>query len=89
MLLQDSSGGSPSLSSNNGDSIEPLTGLETILEELLQEDGYSSSRYHFIIWKTKKEEVVYCSLCIANIALAYNSRIMTRMTKIGLVWMCN
>jgi len=39
-LLQDSSTGSPSLSSNNGDTIEPLPGLETILEELLKEDGY-------------------------------------------------
>lgn len=46
MLLQDSSSGSPSLSSNNGDTIEPLPGLETILEELLQEEGYSS-QYHF------------------------------------------
>lgn len=40
LLLQDSSAGSPSLSSSNGDAIEPLTGLETILEELLKEDGY-------------------------------------------------
>uniref|UniRef100_A0A1J3E810 30S ribosomal protein S1, chloroplastic n=1 Tax=Noccaea caerulescens TaxID=107243 RepID=A0A1J3E810_NOCCA len=39
VILKDSSAGSPSLSSSNGDAIEPLPGLETILEELLQEDG--------------------------------------------------
>ncbi|XP_009102590.1 30S ribosomal protein S1 homolog B [Brassica rapa] len=39
VILKDSSSGSPSLSSSNGDTIEPLPGLETILEELLQEDG--------------------------------------------------
>ncbi|KAL1219325.1 Small ribosomal subunit protein bS1c [Cardamine amara subsp. amara] len=39
VILKDSSAGSPTLSSNNGDTIEPLPGLETILEELLKEDG--------------------------------------------------
>ncbi|XP_010527430.1 PREDICTED: uncharacterized protein LOC104804781 [Tarenaya hassleriana] len=39
VVLQDGSTGSASLSPNNGDKIEPLPGLESILDELLQEDG--------------------------------------------------
>ncbi|XP_010532722.1 PREDICTED: uncharacterized protein LOC104808678 isoform X2 [Tarenaya hassleriana] len=39
VILQDGSTGPASLSSNNGDKIDPLLGLESILDELLQEDG--------------------------------------------------
>lgn len=39
-ILQDGSLDPDSLSSSDSNVIEPLPGLETILEELLQEDGY-------------------------------------------------
>lgn len=39
-IFQDGSADLDSLSGGEGDSIEPLPGLETILEELQQEDGY-------------------------------------------------
>lgn len=41
-ILQDGSADPGSLSGSDGSGIDPLPGLETILEELLQEDGYVS-----------------------------------------------
>lgn len=39
-MSQDGSVGSDSLTVSDGNNIEPLPGLETIFQELLQEDGY-------------------------------------------------
>lgn len=39
-ILQDGSGVPNSFSSTTSSRIDPLPGLDTILEELLQEDGY-------------------------------------------------
>lgn len=39
-MSQDGSAGSNSLMDREDNNVEPLPGLETILEELLQEDGY-------------------------------------------------
>lgn len=40
LILQDGLADPDSLSGSDGSGIEPLPGLETILEELQQEDGY-------------------------------------------------
>lgn len=55
-MLQDGIADSDSMSDSGSSGIEPLPGLESILEELLQEDGYVSitEKYNYLTYSQCK-----------------------------------